>query len=130
MSVKNRSTTTEKGPLTEYEEQAITKYLAYLRSKGISIDDKEVYPKCRVGDREIDAVLHSSDCTWYVIEVERGSLTYTGLGQILHYRHIFQRHRRLRPKAVVICESAPEDLKETCIVDQGIEVFELQRITY
>lgn len=95
----------------------------YLKIYGHEIDS--VITEYPLGKYSTDAVLHKSSCKTYVVEVEH-KLNYNAIGQIIAYRFLYFKMHGKMAIPMIVCFSAPKELKEICETEQGIEVLEIQ----
>lgn len=107
-------------PLSPGERELLERFVR-LHSARLGVDERGVLTEYPIGRYRVDAVLHSRDCTWYVVEVER-ELNDQAVGQVIKYRAMLYRHKRVLPRAVVVCERADPRLAEALRVDPGIEI--------
>ncbi|MFH7835689.1 MAG: DUF2400 family protein [Candidatus Aenigmatarchaeota archaeon] len=77
-----------------------------------------------LGEYTADAVMHKHSCEEYVVEVEN-KLNYNAIGQVITYRFLYFKIRNKLAKPMIICSTAPKELKEACEIEQGIKVVEI-----
>ena len=107
-------------PLRSRKESNI--FRRFLQMYGDKLGIDRVFTEYPVGDFSIDAVIHSKDCTWYVVEVER-RLNDTAIGQVIKYKTLLYKYRSIHAKPLIICESADERLIKLLNIDAGIQVI-------
>ncbi len=107
-------------PLRSRRESMIFKRFLNLYRDKLGISD--VWTEYPLGDYSIDAVMHSKDCTWYVAEVEE-RLTDTAIGQVIKYKILLYRYKKVIARPLIICREADNKLVELLRTDAGIQVF-------
>ncbi|MHA1252622.1 MAG: DUF2400 family protein [Candidatus Helarchaeota archaeon] len=105
-------------PLTSEKERLILDH--YLTIERDFFDTIET--EYSIGNRYIDVVAHDKTCNWYVIEVKE-KLNYIAIGQVITYRKLFIDAKNIRPKTIILCKEAPDDLKNACEIDIGVKII-------
>jgi len=107
-----------KKKLSKHEEKIFKRFYGRYASKLLFKKICKEYP---IDSRSIDVLGIDMHGNVYVIEVER-KLTYEAIGQAVIYRSLYHERKGIRPKAMIVCESASKDLEEICKIDANIDV--------
>ena len=109
------------------EHLMFEKFLEYAKRE-LKAKFDNIITEYPINHHSIDAVLHETNCNWWIIEVESGKLQYEGIGRAILYRRLFRKIMKVEPKVIIICQTASQEYKEACEVDLGIKVLALNEI--
>ena len=93
-----------------------------IEKYGMYLNISNYYTEYSIDNYSIDVVIHSKNCTWYVVEIER-ALNDAAIGQVIKYMILFHKHTKRIAKPMIVCEKANPELIRELKLNLGIEVF-------